>query len=98
MSKFFDLITKAIEHDGEWYYFSCGESRAWYQTQDGKLLELPRESGLGYDSLMASGADLDLAINRLDDMVDDAVETGRLAKSKSDNNPEAIKDIKEVEG
>lgn len=80
MSKFFDLIVKSIEYEDEWYYFSCGTSRAWFATGNGKLLEIPRESGMGYDSFMASGLDLDSAINRLDNMVDDAIEAGRLAQ------------------
>lgn len=82
MSKIFDLIPKAIEHDGKWFYFSCGTTRAWYATSDGEQLELKRESGLGYDTFMCTDdglGDLDTAISRLDNMVDEAIEAGRLA-------------------
>jgi len=85
VSKFFDLIKKSIEYKNDWYYFTCGESRAWYSTDSGELLEIPRESGLGYDSFIASGADLDLAINRLDDMVVEAIENGTLTAQLKEN-------------
>ena len=64
-----EKLIKSIKYKDEFYYIQMAEKRIWYQTLEGKVLELPNinENGkiCSYSDFVVTGKDIYDAMERM---------------------------------